>query len=153
MGAFSAFTPVWACNISKTSLQEIVNLNAQKYQLDPKLISTIILIESSNRPCVRSSEGALGLMQLMPGTAKRFGVKNPFNPQENVEGGSKYLRYLLDIFNGDIYKTLCAYNAGEFLVFKNKTPRNSKLYAQRALKKYRGAGGLRQDSGPNEASH
>jgi soluble lytic murein transglycosylase-like protein len=90
-------------------VQEAASLNG----LDPCLILSLMRAESSfNRNAV-SIKGASGLMQLMPETATRFGVKNIFDPRENVLGGTKYLRWLLDRFNGDVRLALAGYNAGE----------------------------------------
>ena len=70
-------------------------------------------MESNYNPHAISSKGALGLMQLIPETARRFGVGDVFNPVENIQGGAKYLRYLLDLYNGNYGLALAAYNAGE----------------------------------------
>jgi soluble lytic murein transglycosylase len=90
----------------------IVDNTSRKYNLEPSLINAIIKVESNWNSTAVSHKGAQGLMQLMPYTAKNLNVKNPFNPQENIEGGAKYVRMLLDKFNGDIPLALAAYNAG-----------------------------------------
>lgn len=84
---------------------------AQKYQVDPKLISAVMQAESNGNQAVISNAGAVGVMQLMPATAASLGV-NPYDEKENVEGGAKYLRELLDTFGGDVKKAVAAYNAG-----------------------------------------
>lgn len=86
---------------------------APAYDLDPALVLEVVRAESGFDPGARSAKGALGLMQLIPGTAKRFGVKNPFEPTQNLKGGMAYLRWLLQRFNGDLTLTLAGYNAGE----------------------------------------
>jgi soluble lytic murein transglycosylase-like protein len=76
-------------------------------------------VESNYNPYAISPKGAQGLMQLVPGTARRFGVANVFNPAENVEGGARYLRYLLDLYHNDYRLALAAYNAGEGAVARH----------------------------------
>lgn len=93
-------------------LNAIVQEAAAKYNLDPELIHAVIRAESGGNPRARSKRGAMGLMQLMPETARQLGVKNPWDPRQNVMGGAKYLRQLLDMFDGDLDKALAAYNAG-----------------------------------------
>ncbi len=88
----------------------------QKYQVDFALIKAIIRAESGFNPIAISRKGARGLMQLMPDTASRVNVSNPFNPRENVEGGVRHFKYLLSLFNNDLKLSLAAYNAGENLV-------------------------------------
>ena len=105
-------------NLSNKKLVPIINNNAQKYNLDPELIKAVIKVESNGRINAKSSKGAMGLMQLMPSTAKELGVSNPFDPDENITGGSCYLRTMLETFNGDMLKALAAYNAGPTAVQK-----------------------------------
>ena len=87
-----------------------------KYQVDFALIKAIIRAESGFNPIAVSRKGARGLMQLMPETASRVNVSNPFNPRENIEGGVRHFKYLLALFNNDLKLSLAAYNAGENLV-------------------------------------
>ena len=94
-------------------LDRIVSEAAQRHQLDPALVKAGISTESGWNPYAVSRKGAMGLMQLIPATAERFGVGNPYDPAENVEGGTAYLKSLLDRYNGDLTKSLAAYNAGE----------------------------------------
>ncbi|MCL1112228.1 lytic transglycosylase domain-containing protein [Shewanella basaltis] len=89
-----------------------VALAARQYQLDPALIRAVIHAESAFKPSAISKAGAKGLMQLMPGTASDMGVDNPFNAQQNIRGGSRYLAQLLAQFNGDLDLACAAYNAG-----------------------------------------
>lgn len=86
---------------------------ASQYNVDPHLVRAIIAVESNFNPRAVSRAGALGLMQLMPQTAARYQVENPFNPEANIEGGIRYLRDLLQLFPGDLRLVLAAYNAGE----------------------------------------
>jgi hypothetical protein len=93
-------------------LSELVNQASGRYRLDPDLVNSVIKAESGFKVHAVSPKGAQGLMQLMPGTASQLGVPNPFDPQANVEGGTKYLRELLERYNFDLVKALAAYNAG-----------------------------------------
>ena len=89
---------------------------SKKYEVDFALVKAIIRAESGFNPNAISRKGAKGLMQLMPETASRMNVANIFNPRENIEGGVRYLKYLLSLFNNDLRLSLAAYNAGENLV-------------------------------------
>ncbi|MCJ7786512.1 MAG: lytic transglycosylase domain-containing protein [Desulfobacterales bacterium] len=89
---------------------------SKKYQVDFALIKAIIRAESGFNSAAVSRKGAKGLMQLMPGTASRLNVSNSFNPRENIEGGVRYFKYLLSLFNDDLRLSLAAYNAGENVV-------------------------------------
>lgn len=89
---------------------------AAEHSLPPQLIHSVIKVESNYNPHAVSNKGALGLMQLIPSTARRFGVSDAFNPIQNIQGGAKYLRYLLDLFDGSYPLALAAYNAGEAAV-------------------------------------
>jgi soluble lytic murein transglycosylase-like protein len=93
-------------------LNQVVNDASDRYRLDPDLVTSVIKAESAFNARAVSPKGARGLMQLMPGTASQLGVPNAFDPQANVEGGTKYLRELLERYNFDLVKALAAYNAG-----------------------------------------
>ena len=95
------------------SLAKLVDDIAERHAVDRDLVHSMILVESNYNPLATSNKGALGLMQLVPSTARRFGVFDAFNPAQNVEGGVRYLKYLLDHYNGDHRLALAAYNAGE----------------------------------------
>jgi len=92
--------------------EPMIKACAEKYGVNINLVKAVIHAESGYNPNAVSNKGASGLMQLMPGTAKSLNVNNSFNPKDNVEGGVKYLRFLLDTFRGDIQLALAAYNAG-----------------------------------------
>jgi soluble lytic murein transglycosylase len=94
----------------------IIDKYAEEYRIDPALIRSMIATESSFNPKAVSRKGAQGLMQLMPATAARRGVRDPFDPEENIRGGAKHMRFLLDTFGNDLNLSLAAYNAGENLV-------------------------------------
>jgi len=94
------------------NLDEVVSSASGRYRLDPDLVNSVIKAESGFNARAVSPKGAQGLMQLMPGTASQLGVPNAFDPQANVEGGTKYLRELLERYNFDLVKALAAYNAG-----------------------------------------
>ncbi|MGA9884491.1 MAG: lytic transglycosylase domain-containing protein [Candidatus Acidiferrales bacterium] len=97
---------------SDPKMEQIVREAAERHDLDPALVKAVISTESSWNPYAVSPKGAMGLMQLVPATAERFGVGNPYDPAQNVEGGTAYLKELLDRYHGDLKKSLAAYNAG-----------------------------------------
>jgi len=112
---FSA-QPASATSVIDQRLDHIVRDAAARHDVDPALVKAVISTESGWNPQAVSRKGAVGLMQLIPGTAQRFGVNNSFDPAQNVEGGTTYLKALLDRYNGDLSKSLAAYNAGEHAV-------------------------------------
>ena len=97
-------------------IDKLVEQSANRYQVDPNLVKAVIRAESGYDAKAVSNKGAMGLMQLIPATAQRFGVSNPFDAKQNIEGGVTYLKYLLDLFGGDLNLSLAAYNAGEHAV-------------------------------------
>ena len=98
------------------NIDQLVEQAASRHQMDPDLIRAVMRVESGFDPKAVSSKGAMGLMQLIPATAHRFGVVNPFDPKQNLEGGVNYLKYLMALFGGDLSLSLAAYNAGEHSV-------------------------------------
>ena len=97
---------------SNRSYLDIIRRHATSYQLEEALVKAVIKVESDYQPRIVSSKGAQGLMQLIPQTAKDLKVSNPFDPYENIRGGSEYLRMMLDLFNNDVELALAAYNSG-----------------------------------------
>jgi len=119
-------------------IERWVYLLAPEYALDPALVLAVITAESNFNPKARSPKGALGLMQLIPETAKRFGVKDPLDPLQNLRGGMAYLRWLLDYFDGNIPLVLAGYNAGEKAVdhYKGVPPyRETRNYVKRITRR------------------
>lgn len=98
--------------LGSDALDPILERSARENALTPDLLRAVVRRESAFRPCVVSRAGAMGLMQLMPATARSLGVADPFDPAENVQAGSRYLRQLLERYNGDLMLALSAYNAG-----------------------------------------
>lgn len=114
--------------------------SARRNSVDPLLLYSIMHQESTFKPRAMSHKGARGLMQLMPGTAARFGVTSIWDPKQNIEGGTRYMRWLLDKFDGNINLALAGYNAGEGAVMKygNRIPPYSETqeYVRRISKRY-----------------
>jgi soluble lytic murein transglycosylase-like protein len=106
------FTPVPAKPIVKPPFRELVEAAAARYSVDADLITSVIAVESNFDPRALSRKNARGLMQLLPETAARLGVQNIYDPQENIDAGTRYLRELLQKYNNDLVLTLAAYNAG-----------------------------------------
>lgn len=107
-----SLTKLTSSSTTSTDFDEMIQAAAEKYNLPEKLISSVIKVESNFNPNATSYAGASGLMQLMPSTAKSLGVQNVFNPLDNIMGGSKYLKQMLEKYNGNVELALAAYNAG-----------------------------------------
>lgn len=131
LGKFSTGSP---------EIDSYIEDSSALYNIDPLLIYAQMNQESSFKRKATSHKGASGLMQLMPDTAKRFGVKNIYNPKQNIKAGVKYMRWLLDRFGGDVRLALAGYNAGEGAVKKhgNKIPpyRETQNYVARIMAHY-----------------
>ena len=122
------------------TIDELIRANGRRFGVDPYLVFLVIEQESHFRPRAVSPKGARGLMQLMPATARRLGVKNPFDVDENIKGGTQYLRELMDMFGGQVHLVLASYNAGEGAVIKygrNVPPyRETRDYVKKIGKRY-----------------
>jgi soluble lytic murein transglycosylase-like protein len=124
---------------------------SSRYGVDPDLVRAVISTESNYDPKAISPKGARGLMQLMPATARRFGVQDVFDPVQNILGGVRYLRHLLDLFGGDLVLALAAYNAGERVVQERGRVPNypeTRLYVDRVLERY----GKRSGADPRQGT-
>ena len=102
----------FASSVNPAEFEQLIRTCSEKYGVNSSLVKAVIHAESGYNPNAVSSKGAGGLMQLMPGTARSLKVADRFNPKDNVEGGVKYLRFLLDTFRGDVSLAVAAYNAG-----------------------------------------
>jgi soluble lytic murein transglycosylase-like protein len=118
---------------------DIIHAKAQKYDVDPALVAAVVETESRFRSNARSQVGARGLMQLMPKTGRWMGARNLYNAEQNVDAGAKYLKYLNGRFDGNLTKTIAAYNAGEGNVRRyNGVPpfRETRSYVKKVMSKY-----------------
>ncbi len=142
-------TPLMRASSSQTAdmpnaYTDIINSACDRHGVDPELVHAIVKVESDFNPYALSRKGAMGLMQLMPQTAVEMNVRNSFSPNENINGGVKYLRYLLDRYEGNISLALAAYNSGETNVKRWGTVppiRETQNYVKRILALYNGRGG------------
>jgi hypothetical protein len=114
--AFNNHSRLWSAR--KPELASLIQKAADVHDVDPDLIHAIVHVESGYDSRAVSRQGAMGLMQLIPATARRFGVEDPFDPKQNIEGGTSYLKYLLGLFDGNLTLSLAAYNAGENSVLR-----------------------------------
>ena len=124
-----------------SDLTALISQVARRHGLEPALVEAVVAVESGFRPGAVSRKGAMGLMQLMPGTAADLGVADPFDPDANLDGGSRYLRRLLAEHGGDLRKALAAYNAGPGAVRRHEgVPPypETRDYVDRVLKRYKG---------------
>jgi len=128
-------------NIDVNKYDQMIIRTANKYNIDSALVKAVIKAESNFNHQAVSPAGAQGLMQLMPATASHLQVKDVFHPEKNIEGGVRYLKYLLNVYRGNLTLALAAYNAGEGAVarYKNQVPpyRETKSYVERVLSFYK----------------
>ncbi|MEC7121094.1 MAG: lytic transglycosylase domain-containing protein [Pseudomonadota bacterium] len=137
-GATEASVPK-SSSRNQNAFDHLITAAAQRHNLDPALMKAIMHTESGFNPNARSPVGAQGLMQLMPATARRFNVTNAWDPEQNIEGSAKYLRWLLNRFKGRVEHVLAGYNAGEGNVDKyGGIPpfRETQDYVRRVLSRY-----------------
>jgi soluble lytic murein transglycosylase-like protein len=127
--------------IPKADIQIAIDRHSEAQSLDPKLVRAMIQVESGYNHRARSHKGAMGLMQLMPATAGLYSIQDPYDPDENVRGGTRYLRYLVDRFPGRLDLAVAAYNAGPGAVerYGGVPPyRETKDYVRRVMALYQG---------------
>lgn len=127
--------------VDSNQFNPLVEKAAREHQIDQDLLRAVIAVESGYDPNAVSRKGAVGLMQLMPQTARRYGVRNMYDPAQNIQGGARYLRDLMGKFNNDLPLVLAAYNAGEDAIARhgNRIPpyRETRSYVPRVLDFYR----------------
>ncbi len=123
---------------TKQEIRRAINYYAQQYRLDPALLRAVIKAESDFRQHAVSRKGAVGLMQLTPGAAKTLSVMNPYDSIQNIRGGAKQLRHLLNLYRGDLPLALAAYNAGVHKVKDRRVPRipETRSYVRKVLRYY-----------------
>src|SRR5258707_2487860 len=137
-----------ALNLDRDGAEKLVREAAERHSVDPALVRAVIETESNWNPSAVSRRGAVGLMQLIPTTAQRFGVNDLYSPQQNVDAGVKYLKTLLERYNGNLDLALAAYNAGEGAVDRaHGVPsfRETRDYVQRVQSAYFRPGSGRLD--------
>jgi hypothetical protein len=130
---------------SRETFHETVDEKARLHNIDPQLVKAVIRAESNWNPYAVSPKGALGLMQLMPSTAALLGVANPLDPVENIDGGVRYLKHMIERFNGNLTLALAAYNAGPKLVEKKgmvPSIPETVAYVKKVLQYYNGEHGI-----------
>ena len=139
---------------NSAEIDRIIEEAAARHHVDANLVRAVIKVESNFNPAAVSRKGAMGLMQLMPATARKFNVSNPFDPRQNVEAGVQHLKRLLDNFGGDVGLTLAAYNAGEAALNRNSgvPPYPETRQYLRQVKGFYGGGASTLSSAPIRVS-
>ncbi|MBF0559267.1 MAG: lytic transglycosylase domain-containing protein [Nitrospirae bacterium] len=138
---------------SQETFDSAVDEKAKQHNIDPQLVRAVIRAESNWNPNAISPKGALGLMQLMPSTAALLGVSNPFDPFDNIDGGIRYLKHLVDRFNGNLILALAAYNAGPKLVEKKGAVPSipeTIAYVKRVMRFYNGSSWIASNENSQE---
>jgi soluble lytic murein transglycosylase-like protein len=149
-GGDSAVYAIYYSNKATNYVDLIQNVSAQ-YSVDAELVKALVQVESNYNPNAISPKGARGLMQLMPATALRYGVREIFDPQQNVDGGVRYLRDLMNLFSNNLTLSIAAYNAGEGAVQKyNDVPNyeETQNYVRKVLALYNGETSYTPYNGP-----
>lgn len=126
-------------NPAPQAIRTMIQTAAEKHDLDPQLLESLVAAESAFNPSAVSHAGARGLAQLMPGTARALGVSDPFDPEQNLSGGAKYLSQMLKRFGGDVSLALAAYNAGPGAVERHggiPPYKETQTYVRRILSRY-----------------
>jgi hypothetical protein len=137
--------------VTSAAIDKAIQDAAAKHNVDPNLVRALVKVESNFNPSAVSRKGAMGLMQLMPATARELKVSNPFDPAQNVDAGVRHLKGLLNNFNGDVSLSLAAYNAGQGAVQRNRgVPpyAETRNYVRRITSLYGGGSSPFQLSGP-----
>ena len=127
--------------VSAEQIDDAISRAASRHKVDPNLVRAMIKVESNFNPHAVSRTGAMGLMQLMPGTARELGVSNPFDPEQNVDAGVRHIKQLLSDYNGNVALSLAAYNAGAAAVMRNNgipPYQETQAYVRRITRLYRG---------------
>ncbi|MDD2904441.1 MAG: lytic transglycosylase domain-containing protein [Syntrophales bacterium] len=126
-------------SVDPKAFEGLIKNAAARYQVPEELVKAVIKVESNFNPNATSHMGAMGLMQLMPGTARDLGVTRPYDPVENINGGTRYLRELLDRYDGNVAKAVAAYNCGMGNVEKGRLPQETRSYLKLVSQHYNGS--------------
>jgi soluble lytic murein transglycosylase-like protein len=130
--------------VDPQAFDSLIKNASARYQVPEELVKAVIKVESNFNPEATSPVGAMGLMQLMPGTARDLGVSRPYDPVQNINGGTKYLRELLDRYDGNVPMAVAAYNCGMANVEKGRLPQETRSYLQLVSRHYNGSQVLRK---------